>query len=224
MTDPTNVLAIDDISTHDRLQRRAGGRHRERGPGGDREVSATGSAGKVAVESDAAMVSVMASGPSTLEMAEPRPRGAAGARRAPAARSRCSTNSRRSVAEALARQGEEARVVRLVNVVLMSAIQKGSERHPHRAIREGAARPYRVDGILYNVMNPTAEVPRSNLVAHQRSWRSSIHRRKAAAPGRPHQDPLQREWHRQGNRLPRLRVCRRSSARRSSCASSTRKS
>ena len=43
--------------------------------------------------------------------------------------------------EALARQGEEAPVVRLVNVMLMSAISEGRERHPHRAVREGAAGP-----------------------------------------------------------------------------------
>jgi len=35
--------------------------------------------------------------------------------------------------EALARQGEDAPIIRLVNVMLMSAIHKGRERHPHRA-------------------------------------------------------------------------------------------
>jgi type IV pilus assembly protein PilB len=57
-------------------------------------------------------------------------------------------------AEALAKQGEEAPVVRLVNVVLMSAIQKGaSDIHVEPYEKELRVR-YRVDGILYNIMNP----------------------------------------------------------------------
>jgi type IV pilus assembly protein PilB len=57
-------------------------------------------------------------------------------------------------ADALAKQGEEAPVVRLVNVVLMSAIQKGaSDIHIEPYEKELRVR-YRVDGILYNIMNP----------------------------------------------------------------------
>src|SRR5450759_611216 len=57
-------------------------------------------------------------------------------------------------ADALARQGEDAPVVRLVNVVLMSAIQKGaSDIHIEPYEKELRVR-YRVDGILYNIMNP----------------------------------------------------------------------
>jgi type IV pilus assembly protein PilB len=57
-------------------------------------------------------------------------------------------------AEALAKQGEEAPVVRLVNVVLMSAIQKGaSDIHVEPYEKELRIR-YRIDGILYNIMNP----------------------------------------------------------------------
>ena len=57
-------------------------------------------------------------------------------------------------AEALAKQGEEAPVVRLVNVLLMSAIQKGaSDIHIEPYEKELRVR-YRVDGILYNIMNP----------------------------------------------------------------------
>ena len=56
--------------------------------------------------------------------------------------------------EALARQGEEAPVVRLVNVVLMSAIQKGaSDIHIEPYEKELRVR-YRIDGILYNIMSP----------------------------------------------------------------------
>src|SRR5437762_453858 len=55
-------------------------------------------------------------------------------------------------AEALARQGEDAPVVRLVNVVLMSAIQKGaSDIHIEPYEKELRVR-YRIDGILYNIM------------------------------------------------------------------------
>ena len=57
-------------------------------------------------------------------------------------------------AEALVKQGEEAPVVRLVNVVLMSAIQKGaSDIHIEPYEKELRIR-YRIDGILYNIMNP----------------------------------------------------------------------
>src|SRR6476660_6176424 len=57
-------------------------------------------------------------------------------------------------AEALARQGEDAPVVRLVNVVLMSASQKGaSDIHIEPYEKELRVR-YRIDGILYNIMAP----------------------------------------------------------------------
>ncbi len=57
-------------------------------------------------------------------------------------------------AEALAKQGEDAPVVRLVNVVLMSAIQKGaSDIHIEPYEKELRVR-YRIDGILYNIMAP----------------------------------------------------------------------
>jgi type IV pilus assembly protein PilB len=57
-------------------------------------------------------------------------------------------------AEALARQGEDAPVVRMVNVLLMSAIQKGaSDIHIEPYEKEFRVR-YRVDGILYNIMSP----------------------------------------------------------------------
>ena len=56
--------------------------------------------------------------------------------------------------EALARQGEEAPVIKLVNVILMSAIQKGaSDIHIEPYEKEFRVR-YRMDGILYNIMQP----------------------------------------------------------------------
>ncbi len=57
-------------------------------------------------------------------------------------------------AEALTRQGEDAPVIKLVNVILMSAIQKGaSDIHIEPYEKELRVR-YRVDGLLYNVMSP----------------------------------------------------------------------
>ncbi len=56
--------------------------------------------------------------------------------------------------EALARQGEEAPVIRLVNVMLMSAISKGaSDIHIEPYEKELRIR-YRIDGVLYNIMAP----------------------------------------------------------------------
>ncbi len=61
-------------------------------------------------------------------------------------------------AEALAKQGEEAPIIRLINVLLMSAIQKGaSDIHVEPYEKELRVR-YRVDGILYNVMAPPMKV------------------------------------------------------------------
>jgi type IV pilus assembly protein PilB len=57
-------------------------------------------------------------------------------------------------ADALAKAGEDAPVVRLVNVILMSSIQKGaSDIHIEPYEKELRVR-YRIDGILYNIMNP----------------------------------------------------------------------
>jgi len=57
-------------------------------------------------------------------------------------------------AESLEKQGAEAPVIKLVNVVLMSAIQKGAS-HIHIEPYEKEFRVrYRVDGILYNIMSP----------------------------------------------------------------------
>ena len=57
-------------------------------------------------------------------------------------------------AETLAKQGEEAPIIKLVNVLLMSAIQKGaSDIHIEPYKKELRVR-YRVDGLLYNIMQP----------------------------------------------------------------------
>jgi type IV pilus assembly protein PilB len=57
--------------------------------------------------------------------------------------------------EALARQGEEAPVIKLVNVILMSAISKGaSDIHVEPYEKDYRIR-YRIDGILYNMMTPS---------------------------------------------------------------------
>jgi type IV pilus assembly protein PilB len=56
--------------------------------------------------------------------------------------------------EALARQGEEAPVIRMVNVMLMSAISRGaSDIHIEPYEKEFRVR-YRIDGVLYNIMSP----------------------------------------------------------------------
>jgi type IV pilus assembly protein PilB len=59
---------------------------------------------------------------------------------------------------ALGKQGGEAPVIRLVNLLLMSAIQKGaSDIHIEPYEREFRVR-FRIDGILYNVMSPPMKV------------------------------------------------------------------
>jgi len=57
--------------------------------------------------------------------------------------------------DALMRQGEEAPIIRLVNVLLMSAMQKGaSDIHIEPYEKDYRVR-YRVDGVLYSIMNPS---------------------------------------------------------------------
>ena len=57
--------------------------------------------------------------------------------------------------DALMKQGEEAPVIRLVNVLLMSAISKGaSDIHVEPYEKEYRIR-YRIDGVLYNIMSPS---------------------------------------------------------------------
>src|SRR5437870_6998652 len=52
------------------------------------------------------------------------------------------------------KQGEEAPVIKLVNVILMSAMQKGaSDIHIEPYEKELRVR-YRIDGLLYNIMSP----------------------------------------------------------------------
>src|SRR4249919_2261658 len=153
MTDPTNVFAMDDIkfmtgynvepvvaseiAVTEAIQRyypvSAAKAPKEKAPKIEREL--------------------MPSGPSTLEMA-----------------SKCLEDLQSTLdadsdvevleelqeisAEALAKQGEDAPVVRLVNVLLMSAIQKGaSDIHIEPYEKELRVR-YRIDGILYNIMAP----------------------------------------------------------------------
>jgi type IV pilus assembly protein PilB len=57
-------------------------------------------------------------------------------------------------AETLAKQANEAPIIRMVNVLLMSAIQQGaSDIHIEPYEKELRVR-YRIDGLLYNIMNP----------------------------------------------------------------------
>ena len=125
-------------------------------------------------------------------------------------------------AEALAKQGEDAPVVRLVNVVLMSAIQKGaSDIHIEPYEKELRVR-YRIDGMLYNIMSPPMKFrdaisSRIKIMAKldiaekrlPQDGRIKIASTRAASPRRS---------------TSASRSCRRSSARRSSCVCSTRAS
>src|SRR5437867_3433222 len=144
MTDPTNVFAMDDIKFM------------------------TGYNVEPVVASETALVDAIQkyypsavaksngqpaapSGPSTLEIAS---RGLEELQALDAGDVEVLDDLQEISAEALAKQGEEAPVVRLVNVVLMSAIQKGaSDIHIEPYEKELRVR-YRIDGILYNIMNP----------------------------------------------------------------------
>ena len=150
MTDPTNVFAMDDIKFMT-------GYNVEPVVASETAVvdaikkyyatAAAASNGKAAQPA-----TIVPSGPSTLEMASK------GLEELQATLEGGDVEVLEELqeisADALAKQGEEAPVVRLVNVVLMSAIQKGaSDIHIEPYEKELRVR-YRVDGILYNIMSP----------------------------------------------------------------------
>ena len=141
MTDPTNVFAMDDIKFM------------------------TGYSVEPVVASEAAMVDAIqryyplagkaareVSRPSTLELAS---RGLEELQNlADSGAVEVMDSPEEIGAEALAKQSEDAPVVRLVNVLLMSAIQKSaSDIHIEPYEKELRIR-YRIDGILYNIMSP----------------------------------------------------------------------
>jgi type IV pilus assembly protein PilB len=144
MTDPTNVFAMDDIKFMT-------GYHIE--PVVASEIGVTEAIQKYYPYGAKAAGPVATSGPSTLEIASK------GLEELQASLDDASDvevleELQEISAEALARQGEEAPVVRLVNVVLMSAIQKGaSDIHIEPYEKELRVR-YRIDGTLYNIMSP----------------------------------------------------------------------
>ncbi|HEY7172279.1 MAG TPA: type IV-A pilus assembly ATPase PilB [Vicinamibacterales bacterium] len=155
MTDPTNVFAMDDIkfmtgynvepvvasetAVTDAIQKYYA-------------VTAAKSGGPAGGAS-AASVTTVSSGPSALEMAS-KGLEELQATLEEAGDVEVLEELQEISAEALAKQGEDAPVVRLVNVVLMSAIQKGaSDIHIEPYEKELRVR-YRIDGILYPIMNP----------------------------------------------------------------------
>jgi type IV pilus assembly protein PilB len=150
MTDPTNVFAMDDIKFMT-------GYNVEPVVASETAVVEAIQRyypmGAKPAKGAAAAPSVAPSGPSTLEMAS---------KGLEELQASLDENADVEVleelqeisADALAKQGEEAPVVRLVNVVLMSAIQKGaSDIHIEPYEKELRVR-YRIDGILYNIMAP----------------------------------------------------------------------
>ena len=151
MTDPTNVFAMDDIKfmtgynvepvvASETAVIEAIAKYY---PGGAKAMKAAAAA---------AAAAIVPSGPSALEMAT------RGLEELQALEDTGDVEVLEELqeisAEALAKQGEDAPVVRLVNVVLMSAIQKGaSDIHIEPYEKELRVR-YRIDGILYNIMSP----------------------------------------------------------------------
>jgi type IV pilus assembly protein PilB len=150
MTDPTNVFAMDDIKFMT-------GYNVEPVVASESAVIEAiqryyPAVSKAAAKATASLT-ITASGPSTLEMAS-KGLEELQASLGDAGDVEVLEELEEIGADALAKQGEEAPVVRLVNVVLMSAIQKGaSDIHIEPYEKELRVR-YRVDGILYNIMNP----------------------------------------------------------------------
>ena len=178
MTDPTNVFAMDDIKFMTGYNVEPVVAQRRRGQRRPREVLPDQAEGRRA-------------GGQTRARSTPRP-----------ARSRRCRSTRGDVevldeleeisAEALQRQGEEAPVIKLVNVHPDVGDPEGRERHPRRALREGVPGPvpHRRHPLQHH--DAADEVPRCDHLAHQ-DHGEARHRREAPAAGRPHQDPLRRQ-------------------------------
>src|SRR6188508_2617421 len=147
MTDPTNVFAMDDIKFMT-------GYNVEPVVASETEVDEALHRyyGKAAVAAASAADAAASAGPSALEMASQ------ALENMPVLDDpgdvEVLSEFEEISAEALAKQGEEAPVIKLVNVILMSAIQKGaSDIHIEPYEKELRVR-YRIDGLLYNVMTP----------------------------------------------------------------------
>jgi len=142
MTDPTNVFAMDDIKFMT-------GYNVE--PVVASETAVGEAIDKYYPSKTAKPTVVVPSGPSALEVAT---KGLEELQALETGNVEVLEDLEEISAETLAKQGEEAPVVRLVNVVMMSAIQKGaSDIHIEPYEKELRVR-YRVDGILYNIMAP----------------------------------------------------------------------
>ena len=147
MTDPTNVFAMDDIKFMT-------GYNVEPVVASETEVDEALQRyyGKAAVAAASAADAAASAGPSALEMASQ------ALENMPVLDDpgdvEVLNEFEEISAEALAKQGEEAPVIKLVNVILMSAIQKGaSDIHIEPYEKELRVR-YRIDGLLYNIMAP----------------------------------------------------------------------
>ena len=106
--------------------------------------------------------------------------------------------------EKLVEEGEEAPVVRLVNIILTDAIKRGaSDIHIEPYEKEYRVR-YRVDGAAGGGDEPSEQAQGSDRLAHQ-DPRQARHRREAAPAGRAHQDQDEARGEGEGARLPRQR-------------------
>src|SRR5436190_9191202 len=155
MTDPTNVFAMDDIKFMTGYNVEPVVASETAGIEAIQRyypTAAKGGGGGKAAAAAAAATTSSPSGPSALEMAS---KGLEELQQLEESGDVEVLEELQEIsAEALAKQGEEAPVVRLVNVVLMSAIQKGaSDIHIEPYEKEPRIR-YRIDGILYNIMSP----------------------------------------------------------------------
>ena len=150
MTDPTNVFAMDDIKFMTGYNVEPVVASETAVVEAIRKYYATAPASSNGKASQPTML--VPSGPSTLEMAS---KGLEELQATLEAGDVEVLEELQEIsADALAKQGEEAPIVRLVNVVLMSAIQKGaSDIHIEPYEKELRVR-YRVDGILYKIMSP----------------------------------------------------------------------
>jgi len=194
MADPTNVFALDDVGFMDRSADPAGGGLRGGHPQGLR-----------ASLRDRASVNDMIS---ELEEADTDGRGRRGRRGG-------LQQGRRLRPQGI---GDEAPVVRLINMILTDAIRRGASDIHLEPYEKVFRVRFRIDGVLHEIMTPPKRLEAALTRAVKIMATMDIAERRLPQDGR-----IKLRYHQRERSTSASRPCRRSSVRRRSCGSWTRK-
>ena len=199
MVDPANVLAIDDIAVMTGYEVRPA-------------VSSLADVERLLQRLEDPNFGDGAVAPDELEIADDRRGRAAAAPAAPL------YDMRENQPINFGAAGEDASVIQLVHRVIEEAVERGASDIHFEPQEEEMRVRYRIDGVLQEAATvPVSAIPA--VISPRQDPLRPRHRRAPHPAGRPH---LAR-GRRQADRPARRHAARRSTARRSSCASWTRR-